>query len=75
MRKTVKLHNLVVHVNNMLKSKMPRDGKIALCMLIEDVLMDAKAYRGFQFHNSDSAPGDNDYYDRTYFCAIPKKKG
>lgn len=77
MRKTIHIDDLKQRVNGMLLAEGgTHDGRIALCVLLEGVLMDSGNYRGFQFVerdgsiNPDSAhvrPGEDAHSRRHYY--------
>jgi len=50
-RKTVTIASLKATVNGMLADSVPSatDGRVALAVLIERILMDAGAYHGFRY--------------------------
>ena len=69
MRKTLDRAEVLKAVNHMLALPLDvvdTETKSCLCSMLENLLHKNDMYRGFQFHSSESCPGDPYYYNRTY---------
>lgn len=55
MKKTVKIEDVIGRINKMILDSPDhrRDGRIALSILAEDILMDANRFRGFRYLDKD----------------------
>jgi hypothetical protein len=76
MPKTIAVATIRDKINRMLAvplKTLPTEQKQVLCSLAEEVLMETKNYRGFQFINvpaeraANLGPDDAEYYNRRYF--------
>lgn len=67
MRKTITVDSLKSRVNHMLAESVPevKEGRIALHVLLEGVLMDTGNYHGFRY--TDGNNGETDDTRRTYY--------
>ena len=67
MRKTVTVESLRNHVNHMLTESVDdaKEGRIALHVLLESVLMDTGNYHGFRY--CDGNNGETDDTRRVYY--------
>jgi len=70
-RKTTSVKALIIHINYNLARTDNRatvDYKMALCQVLESILMDTGNYQGFGFiDNNDSETGSMGYYSRFYY--------
>ena len=69
--KTTSVKALIISINYNLARTDNRatvDYKMALCMVLESILMDTGNYQGFGFiDNNDSETGSMGYYSRFYY--------
>lgn len=72
MSKTIKVANVRLRINEMLRSDLPFAAKQSLCCIIEDILFQTDTYKGFSWNlpyeeARDVMPADPTYYNRHYF--------
>jgi len=67
MKKTVKVEFLKNKANQLLSSDMSIEEKYGVIDMIEIILHEADAYRGYMFLGSNPTPGNADYVYRKYF--------
>jgi hypothetical protein len=63
MRNTVKICDLKKHANDMLRNSddSKKEGRIAIALLLEKILMDAGAYHGFGYLGEKEVPKGHTY--------------
>jgi hypothetical protein len=68
-RKTFKVNDLTIQVNRMLANSAEdaRDGRVALSVLLEKMLMDTGNYHGFRYTDGDQ--GRRDDSRRSYYLS------
>ena len=72
MAKTVKVDVMLEWANNQLKREedddiITKEFKCGICVMIEKILMSARAYNGYSYlNNSDSEYNSFGYYSREY---------